>query len=75
MSKAAASRHIEVFYALATGSPIELWCDCPIGHQHSYRQWVDQFQHTDRFRTGQRREDAMTIPAGPREGKKERRGE
>lgn len=40
-------RHVEVFYSLTTGEPIQLWCDCPIGQTHTYEQWVDRFQRPE----------------------------
>lgn len=39
-------RHVEVFYAVATGEPIQLWCDCPIGRTHTYEDWVDRFHRS-----------------------------
>ena len=37
-------KHVEVFYGVTTGEPIQLWCECAIARLHTYEEWVDRFQ-------------------------------
>lgn len=50
MTTPMAVRHVEVFYGIVSGDPIQLWCDCPIGQSHTYEQWVDRFQRPEQNR-------------------------
>lgn len=36
--------HAERFYSTASGTPIHVVCECPIGIDHTYAEWVQIFQ-------------------------------
>jgi hypothetical protein len=35
--------HVERAISVVTGLPINIRCECPLGHDHTYAEWRERF--------------------------------
>jgi hypothetical protein len=35
--------HVETTVSMMTGDTIRIFCDCALGHDHAYEEWVARF--------------------------------